>query len=123
MRLRKEPGIQVKSPEQIARMYAAGQVVARTLAVLKEAVRPGITTAELDSIAEREIRGAGAVPSFLGYFGYPAAICTSVNEQVVHGIPEQGPGAARRGRDLHRLRGDPGRVARGLRAVCWGRVD
>ncbi len=66
MRLRKEPGIQIKSPEQIARMYAAGQVVARTLSVLKEAVRPGITTAELDAIAEREIRAAGAVPSFLG---------------------------------------------------------
>lgn len=89
MRLRKEPGIQVKSPEQIDRMYAAGQVVARTLSVLKEAVRPGITTAELDSIAEREIRAAGAVPSFLGYFGYPASICTSVNEQVVHGIPSK----------------------------------
>jgi methionyl aminopeptidase len=87
MRLRKEPGIQLKSPEQIARMYAAGQVVARTLSVLKESVRPGVTTAELDSIAEREIRAAGAVPSFLGYFGYPASICTSVNEQVVHGIP------------------------------------
>jgi methionyl aminopeptidase len=89
MRLRKEPGIQVKSPEEIGRMYAAGQVVARTLSVLKEAVRPGITTAELDSIAEREIRSAGAVPSFLGYFGYPASICTSVNEQVVHGIPSK----------------------------------
>lgn len=88
MRLRKEPEIQVKSPEQIARMYAAGQVVARTLAMLKEAVRPGVTTAELDAIAEREIRAAGAVPSFLGYFGYPASICTSVNEQVVHGIPD-----------------------------------
>ena len=87
MRLRKEPEIQVKSPEQIGRMYAAGQVVARTLSLLKEAVAPGVTTAELDSIAEREIRAAGAVPSFLGYFGYPASICTSVNEQVVHGIP------------------------------------
>jgi methionyl aminopeptidase len=87
MRLRKEPAIQVKSPEQIERMYAAGQVVARTLTVLKEAVRPGVTTAELDVIAEREIRAAGAVPSFLGYFGFPASICTSVNEQVVHGIP------------------------------------
>ena len=89
MRLRKEPGIQVKSPEQIGLMYAAGQVVARTLTVLKEAVAPGITTAELDAIAEREIRAAGAVPSFLGYFGYPASICTSVNEQVVHGIPSK----------------------------------
>lgn len=89
MRLRKEPAIQVKSAEQIERMYAAGQVVAHTLTVLKEAVRPGITTAELDSIAEREIRAAGAVPSFLGYFGFPASICTSVNEQVVHGIPSK----------------------------------
>jgi methionyl aminopeptidase len=90
MRLRKEPEIQVKSAEQIARMHAAGRVVARTLSVLKEAVRPGVTTAELDAIAEREIRGAGAVPSFLGYFGYPASICTSVNQQVVHGIPDPG---------------------------------
>lgn len=87
MRLRKEPAIQVKSAEQIERMYAAGQVVARTLSVLKSSVRPGITTDELDTIAEREIRAAGAVPSFLGYFEYPASICTSVNEQVVHGIP------------------------------------
>jgi methionyl aminopeptidase len=62
-------------------------VVARTLAALADAVRPGVTTAELDSIAEREIRSAGAVPSFLGYFGYPASICASVNQQVVHGIP------------------------------------
>src|SRR5487761_879614 len=89
MRLRRESGIQVKSPEQIALMYAAGQVVARTLSLLKEAVRPGVTTAELDAIAGREIRAAGAVPSFLGYFGYPASICTSVNEQVVHGIPSK----------------------------------
>jgi methionyl aminopeptidase len=87
MRLRKEPAIQVKSPEQIELMYAAGQVVAHTLTVLKEAVRPGISTAQLDVIAEREIRAAGAVPSFLGYFGFPASICTSVNEQIVHGIP------------------------------------
>jgi methionyl aminopeptidase len=89
MRLRKEPGIQVKSAEQIERMYAAGQVVAHTLSVLKAAVAPGVTTAELDAIAEAEIRAAGAVPSFLGYYGYPASICTSVNEQVVHGIPSR----------------------------------
>jgi methionyl aminopeptidase len=87
MRLRREPAIQIKEPAQIERMYAAGQVVARTLAALADAVRPGITTADLDAIAEREIRGAGAVPSFLGYFGYPASICASVNQQVVHGIP------------------------------------
>ena len=87
MRLRKEPTIQVKSADQIDRMYAAGQVVARTLEVLRDAVAPGITTAELDALAEREIRARDAVPSFLGYFGYPASICTSVNQQVVHGIP------------------------------------
>jgi len=89
MRLRKEPAIQIKSPEQLMRMYAAGQVVARTLELLREAVRPGVSTAELDAIAEREIRRSGAVPSFLGYFGYPASICTSVNQQVVHGIPSR----------------------------------
>ena len=90
MRLRREPAIQIKTPAQIARMYEAGQVVARTLAALAAAVRPEVTTAELDSIAEREIRSAGAVPSFLGYFGYPASICASANEQVVHGIPSAG---------------------------------
>jgi methionyl aminopeptidase len=90
MRLRREPAIQIKAPAQIECMYAAGQVVARTLAVLADAVRPGVTTADLDAIAEREIRDAGAVPSFLGYFGYPASICASVNEQVVHGIPSAG---------------------------------
>lgn len=89
MRLRKEPAIQVKTAEQLNRMHAAGQVVARTLTVLRDAVRPGVSTAELNAVAEREIRSAGAVPSFLGYFGYPASICTSVNEQVVHGIPSE----------------------------------
>jgi methionyl aminopeptidase len=79
--------IQYKSPAQLIRMRKAGLVVAQTLRVLSEAVRPGISTAELDTIAEREIRGAGAVPSFLGYHGYPASICTSVNNVIVHGIP------------------------------------
>ena len=87
MRLRRDRAIEIKSPEQLARMREAGLVVARTLKVLAEAVRPGITTVDLDAIAEREIRAAGAVPSFLGYFGYPATICTSVNEEIVHGIP------------------------------------
>lgn len=87
MRWRRGWEIEVKTPEQIARMRAAGLVVARTLRVLAEGVRPGITTADLDALAEREIRSAGAVPSFLGYQGYPATICTSVNEEIVHGIP------------------------------------
>ncbi len=81
--------IEIKTPEQIAVMREAGLVVARTLRVLAAAVRPGITTAELDALAEAEIRTAGATPSFKGYHGYPATICASVNEQIVHGIPSQ----------------------------------
>jgi methionyl aminopeptidase len=88
MRLRRKATIQVKRPEQIASMREAGLVVARTLKVLADAVRPGITTTDLDRIAEREIRSAGAVPSFLGYQGYPASICASVNATIVHGIPD-----------------------------------
>jgi methionyl aminopeptidase len=87
MRTRRELPIQIKTPGQIAVMRKAGLVVAHTLDVLAKAVEPGITTADLDAIAEREIRGAGAVPSFQGYHGYPATICTSVNDQIVHGIP------------------------------------
>jgi methionyl aminopeptidase len=68
-------------------MREAGLVVARALDAAVRAVQPGITTAELDAIAEREIRAAGAVPSFKGYHGYPAAICASVNDEIVHGIP------------------------------------
>jgi methionyl aminopeptidase len=87
MRTRREQPIQIKTPGQIAAMREAGLVVSHTLDVLSDAVEPGITTADLDAIAEREIRGAGAVPSFKGYHGYPATICTSVNDQIVHGIP------------------------------------
>jgi methionyl aminopeptidase len=68
-------------------MRAAGLVVARTLGLLVEHVRPGVSTWELDQVAEQSIRDAGAVPSFLGYHGFPASICASVNQQVVHGIP------------------------------------
>ena len=89
MRLRRDRVIEIKTPEQFARMREAGLVVAHTLRVLAEAVRPGVSTADLDAIAEREIRAAGAVPSFLGYYGYPATICTSVNEEIVHGIPSE----------------------------------
>ena len=84
---RRGQAIQIKTPEQFAIMREAGLVVARTLEVVAAAARPGVTTAELDALAEREIRAAGATPSFLGYHGYPATICTSVNEEIVHGIP------------------------------------
>jgi len=79
--------IEIKTPEQLAVMREAGLVVARTLGALAAAVKPGVTTAELDELAEAEIRAAGATPSFKGYHGYPAVICTSVNEEIVHGIP------------------------------------
>ncbi len=87
--------IQVKSEAEIALMRAAGLVVGRTLEALRDAVAPGVTTADLDALAEAEIVGAGAVPSFKGYHGYPASICTSVNDQIVHGIP--GPTVLREG--------------------------
>ncbi|HYT30074.1 MAG TPA: type I methionyl aminopeptidase [Actinomycetota bacterium] len=76
-----------KSPEEIERMRLAGRAVARTIDRLLEAVRLGMTTADLDRIAERSIRDEGCVPSFKGYRGFPASICTSVNQEVVHGIP------------------------------------
>ena len=81
--------IEVKTREQLTMMRAAGLVVAGTLRAVAAAVRPGVSTAELDAIAEEEIRAAGATPSFKGYHGYPATICTSVNNEIVHGIPRQ----------------------------------
>jgi methionyl aminopeptidase len=88
MRLRRDDPIEVKSPAQLAIMREAGLVTAAALHAAAAAVEPGISTAELDAIAEREIRSAGALPSFKGYYGYPATICSSVNDQVVHGIPD-----------------------------------
>ena len=84
---RRQPMIQLKTADQIALMRAAGVVVGQTLALLREAVRPGVSTRELDALAEANIRAAGAVPSFKGYHGFPASICASVNDEIVHGIP------------------------------------
>ncbi len=87
MGFRKKERVQIKTPEQIELMRIAGKVVADTLETLRISVTPGITTGELDLIARDCIYGAGATPSFLGYYGFPAVICTSINEEVVHGIP------------------------------------
>jgi methionyl aminopeptidase len=76
-----------KSPAEIETMAKAGRVVADTLALVGEHVRPGATTAELDELADEFIRSQGGTSSFKGYRGYPASICTSPNEMVVHGIP------------------------------------
>lgn len=79
--------IYLKTDEEIELMRAANQLVSMTLGELAKYIAPGVTTLELDRIAEMFIRDHGAVPAFLGYGGYPNSICTSVNEQVVHGIP------------------------------------
>lgn len=79
--------IYLKSNNEIDIMRISGRIVAETLSKVEEAVKPGITTNELDKIAEEYIRSCGATPSFKGYCGFPASICASVNEEVVHGIP------------------------------------
>ena len=76
-----------KSAREIEQMAAAGRVVADTLALVGEHVKPGVTTSELDAIAEEYVRSQGGIPTFKGYRGYPATLCISPNEMVVHGIP------------------------------------
>jgi len=78
-----------KSREDIKRMRHAGHIVALVHQEMKKVVEPGISTKELDDIAYRTIKANKALPTFLGYHGYPASICTSINEQVVHGIPSE----------------------------------
>jgi methionyl aminopeptidase len=80
-------GIATKTPQQVRRMRAAGLVVGSTLAALREAARPGVTLLDLDALARESLAQADATPSFLGYYGFPAVICASVNDEVVHGIP------------------------------------
>jgi methionyl aminopeptidase len=81
--------IELKSDAEIKVMREAGLIVADALAASRAAVAPGVTTADLDAVAERTIRGAGAIPSFKGYHGFPATLCTSVNNEIVHGIPNR----------------------------------
>jgi methionyl aminopeptidase len=76
-----------KSAAELELMREAGRIVAETHRLLRQAIRPGVTTAELDRLAEEYIRSRGAVPSFKGYNQFPASICTSVNDELVHGIP------------------------------------
>ncbi|WP_019632597.1 type I methionyl aminopeptidase [Actinomadura atramentaria] len=84
---RRRPAIQIKTAEQVELMRAAGLLVGRTLEVLRGAVKPGVTTLDLDTVAEQYIRDHGGVPSFKGYHGFTGTICASVNEEIVHGIP------------------------------------
>ena len=80
-------GITVKSPRELDSMRKAGEIVGKTLDLLKASVEPGMTTRDLDRIAFKEITRNGATPTFKGYRGFPATICASVNEEIVHGIP------------------------------------
>lgn len=79
--------ITVKSPDEIALMRKSGEIVGCALLEIEKRVKPGVTTAELDRFAREYLERRGSRPAFLGYHGYPAVICTSVNDQVVHGIP------------------------------------
>ncbi|MGA7131921.1 MAG: type I methionyl aminopeptidase [Mycobacterium sp.] len=88
--LRSRKVVPQRSAGELDAMAAAGAVVAAALRATREAAVPGVSTQSLDQIAESVIRDAGATPSFLGYHGYPASICSSVNERVVHGIPSGG---------------------------------
>lgn len=83
----RKPNIQRKTPEQFEIMARAGKVVADTLSLIQESATVGTTLLEIDAWAREQLRVHGATSSFLGYHGYPAVVCTSVNEQVVHGIP------------------------------------
>lgn len=79
--------IYIKSRQEIELMREAGRIVAQAHELVREAIRPGITTRELDQVAEKHILKSGAIPAFKGYGGFPASICASVNHEVVHGIP------------------------------------
>lgn len=83
--------IELKTKDEVEKMRRAGRIVAEILARLTEAAKPGLTTLELDAMAEKWTKDAGAVPAFKGYHGFPNTLCTSVNEQVVHGIPNDRP--------------------------------
>ena len=111
-----------KTGAEIAVMREAGVIVAAALAATSAAVEPGVTTRDLDAVAEKVIRDAGAVPSFLGYHGFPATLCLSVNDEVVHGIP-----GSREIQDGDVVSIDCGAIVRGWHAdaavtVCVGEV-
>ena len=83
--------IYYKSQKEIDLIRESSLLVAKTHTVLSEMIRPGVTTSELDQVAEEFIRDHGGIPAFKGYNGFPNTICASLNEQVVHGIPNQKP--------------------------------
>lgn len=81
--------IRGKSPAELDAMQAAGEIVGKALQAVKAAAKPGVSTLDLDAVAEATIRDAGAFPTFKGYGGFPGSICSSVNDMIVHGIPDE----------------------------------
>src|SRR5687768_10893881 len=79
--------VSLKTEAQLELMREAGRIVAETLALVEQAAQPGVSTLELDRLAEAHVRDRGAIPSFKGYRGFPATLCTSLNSEIVHGIP------------------------------------
>jgi methionyl aminopeptidase len=115
--------ITIRSQEELRKLEEASRIVLETLDVVEKAVAPGVTTEDLDRIAEAEIRARGARPAFVGYRGYPKTLCTSVNDEVVHGIPSK-----RKLQDGDVVGIDCGAVLEGYygdaaRTLAVGRVD
>lgn len=83
----RRPSVEIKTRAEIERMKKAGRIAGQTLKEVEKVLKPGVTTKDLDKVAEAFIRSQGAKPTFIGYRGYPATLCVSINDQVVHGIP------------------------------------
>ncbi len=86
---KRRKAIAAKTPAELDAMQAAGEIVGKALQAVKAAAKPGISTGDLDEVAETTIRELGAIPTFKGYEGFPASICASVNDEIVHGIPDK----------------------------------
>ena len=112
--LRNRKVVAQRSAGELDAMAAAGSLVASALLAVRQAAAPGVSTLALDEIAESVIRDGGGIPSFLGYHGFPASICSSVNDRVVHGIPSASRDIGAGGSGIDRLRRDPRRLARRL---------
>ncbi|MEC9452504.1 MAG: type I methionyl aminopeptidase, partial [Cyanobacteriota bacterium] len=122
-RIQQRRGVEIKSSRELAIMRKASHIVATVLREIMEMAEPGQTTADLDVYAERRIREMGATPSFKGYHGFPASICASINNEVVHGIP--GPKRVIKSGDL--LKVDTGAYYEGYHGdscitICVGEV-
>ena len=87
--IQRRRGIEIKSSREISLMKKSSKIVATVLREINDLIKPGMSTQDLDDFAEKRIREMGAVPSFKGYHGFPSSICSSINNEVVHGIPNK----------------------------------